>query len=87
MQNVREIVLESAELADLVVADEISTKDVVTVTAKSNLNEAMEQFALIDIEQLPVVDEHDDKKIVGMLSRMDVMAAYNKEVLKKSDTE
>lgn len=87
MQNIREIVLESAELADLVVADEISTKDVVTVMAKSNLNEAMEQFALIDIEQLPVVDEHDNKKIVGMLSRMDVMAAYNKEVLKKSDVD
>ncbi len=84
MQNVREVLLESAELADIVVAGEIATENVVTVRAGNNLNDAMESFSMIDIDQLPVVSQTDPFKVIGMISRMDVMAVYKKEVLKKS---
>jgi CIC family chloride channel protein len=84
MQNIRENMLESAELADIVIAKDIATRDVVTVQAHNNLNDAMEKFAFIDIDQLPVVSEDDPLKVVGMISRMDVMATYKKEVLKKT---
>ncbi len=84
MQNVREIMLDSDDLCNLVVAKEIATEDVITVHGENNLNEAMEKFSVIDIEQLPVVSVTDPRAIVGMLSRMDVIAAYKKEVLKKS---
>jgi len=84
MQNVREIMLDSDYLCNLVVAKEIATEDVITVHGENNLNEAMEKFSVIDIEQLPVVSVTDPRSVVGMLSRMDVIAAYKKEVLKKS---
>lgn len=84
IQNVREILLDSAELADIVVAKEIATENVITVTDDNNLNEAMERFAIKDIEQLPVVKASDPRRIVGMLRRTDVLAAYKKEVLKKT---
>lgn len=84
IQNVREILLDSAELADIVVAKEIATENVITVTDDNNLNEAMERFAIKDIEQLPVVKAGDSRRIVGMLRRTDVLAAYKKEVLKKA---
>lgn len=84
IQNVREILLDSAELADIVVAKEIATENVITVTEDANLNEAMERFAMKDIEQLPVVKAGDPRRIVGMLRRTDVLAAYKKEVLKKA---
>lgn len=84
IQNVREILLDSAELADIVVAKEIATENVITVTEDNNLNEAMERFAIKDIEQLPVVKADDPRRIVGMLRRTDVLAAYKKEVLKKA---
>jgi len=87
IQNVREFMLDSSDLCDLVVAKEIATENVITVTGRHNLNEAMEKFALIDIEQLPVVSHDDPLKIEGMLSRIDVIAAYNKEVLKKKEKE
>lgn len=84
MQNIREIMLESAELADIVIAKEIATSDVITVNAHHNLNEAMDRFGSIDIDELPVVDADDPLKVIGMISRADVMTAYKKEVLKKS---
>ncbi|MBI5815626.1 MAG: chloride channel protein [Nitrospinae bacterium] len=87
VQNIRGILLDSAELADLVVAKEIATANVITVTVDNNLNEAMERFALKDIEQLPVVRPNEPKKVIGMLRRVDIMAAYKKEVLKKSQVE
>ena len=84
IQNVREIMLDSQELCDLVVAKEIATEDVITVNENNNLNEAMEKFAMKDLEQLPVVDKDDPRKVIGMVGRMDVMAAYKKGVLKKT---
>ncbi len=84
MQNIREIMLDSEDLCNLVVAKEIATLDVLTLHGDNNLNEAMEKFGLRDIEQLPVVRADEPRIIVGMLSRMDVIAAYKKEVLKKT---
>lgn len=87
IQNVREFMLDSHDLRDLVIAKEIATENVITVSGKHNLNEAMEKFSMIDIEQLPVVSDDDPRKIEGMISRMDVIAAYKKEVLKKTEKE
>lgn len=84
IQNVRAFMLDSADLCDLIVAKEIATEKVITVHADDNLNEAMDKFALKDIEQLPVVHAADPRKIVGILHRTDVLAAYKKEVLKKT---
>lgn len=86
IQNVREIMLHSAELRDLVVAKDIATANVITLDESDNLNQAMEKFSMMDVEQLPVVLPDDPRAIVGMLSRMDVMSAYKKEVLKKAGT-
>jgi CIC family chloride channel protein len=85
IQNVREFMLDSHDLCDLVVAKEIATENVITVNGRHNLNEAMEKFSMIDIEQLPVVAYDDPLKIEGMISRMDVIASYKKEVLKKTE--
>ncbi len=84
LQNVREILLESEDLADLIIAKEIATPKVITVDAADNLNDAMARFTEIDIEQLPVVSADDPRKVIGMISRMDVMATYKKEVLKRT---
>ena len=84
IQNVREVMLDSAELCDLVVAKEIATEKVITLIGTNNLNEAMEKFTQMDVEQLPVVRNDDSTKVIGMISRMDVIAAYNREVLNKS---
>ncbi|NLW69214.1 MAG: hypothetical protein GXY28_15590, partial [Bacteriovoracaceae bacterium] len=34
--------------------------------------------------QIPVVDEHNPRKIIGILSRRDIFAAYNKALIDRS---
>ena len=41
----------------------------------------MEKFAQLDVEQLPVVRTDDPLKAIGMVTRGDVISAYNREVL------
>ncbi|SVA74216.1 uncharacterized protein METZ01_LOCUS127070, partial [marine metagenome] len=77
---VREMIFEE-ELADLVVANDLSVKPVKFLTPENNLNQAMELFAQLDVEQLPVVHNNDVKRVIGMVNRGEVVAAYNREVL------
>jgi CIC family chloride channel protein len=68
-------------LGDLVVANDLKVESVMTLTPENNLNEAMEMFAKLDVEQLPVVHHDDPKRVIGMVNRGEVLAAYNREVL------
>ena len=62
-------------------------KDRSSLQPDDNLYTAMELFDLKGIEEIPVVESLDDKWVVGMLRRRDVIAAYNHEVLKRGISE
>ncbi|PIR00442.1 MAG: voltage-gated Cl-channel protein [Nitrospinae bacterium CG11_big_fil_rev_8_21_14_0_20_45_15] len=78
--NIREVFFEEG-LDDLIVARDLATREVQYLMPHQNLNEAMELFARLDVEQLPVARSNDPQKAVGMISRADVVAAYNREIL------
>ncbi len=78
--TVREMIFEE-ELGNLVVANDLKVEPVMTLTPENNLNEAMEMFAKLDVEQLPVARQNDPKRVTGMVNRGEVIAAYNREVL------
>lgn len=82
IQDVRPVLLEE-KVTRIVNAGDIATEDVITITPDDDLNSAMEKFGQKDIEEIPVVDRYDPKRPIGMLKRRDVIAAYNKEVLRK----
>ncbi|MEA1970977.1 MAG: CBS domain-containing protein [Thermodesulfobacteriota bacterium] len=71
-------------LGDLVVVKDISIPNVITITENKNLDEALKKIGLKNIEQLPVVDENNPQKIVGILSRRDIFSAYNKALINRS---
>lgn len=77
---IREMMFEE-DLGDLVVANDLKVKAVMTLTPDDNLNQAMEMFAKLDVEQLPVVQRNDPKRVIGMVNRGEVVASYNREVL------
>jgi len=45
---------------------------------------ALERITAKDFSILPVVSSHDPKRLLGILTRRDIMAAYNKAVIKKA---
>ncbi len=83
LRDIRPILLEES-LMDLVIAKDIMTEDVITLTTDENLYDAMGKFAIKDIGQLPVVQKDNPKRVVGMLKRTDMILAYNNAVLRRS---
>jgi len=71
-------------LKGLVVAKDIATSDVVTISTDDNLYNALEKITFKDFSILPVVSTDSPTKLVGVLTRRDIMGAYNKAVIKKS---
>ncbi len=69
------------DLLDLVVVKELATTDVITVFADENLDQAMRKIGYRNIEQLPVVDKENQRKLVGIVSRRDMVSAYNKALM------
>ena len=82
-QDFKEVVFEEG-LGDLVVVKDISIPNVITITGNESLDEALKKIGLKNIEQLPVVDENNPRKIVGILSRRDIFSAYNKALIDRS---
>jgi CIC family chloride channel protein len=72
------------DLKFIVVAKDLASSNVVTVSANDNLYTALEKISRYDFSTLPVVSPNDSEQLVGIVSRRDVIGAYEKAVLKKS---
>jgi CIC family chloride channel protein len=77
-------VMFNEDLMDLVIARDLATMNVVTVTMDSNLYEALELISQKDFSIMPVVSSKDASQLMGVLSRRDIIGAYDKAVIKKS---
>jgi CIC family chloride channel protein len=66
------------------VAKDLASSDVVTVSSIDNLYTALETISRYDFSTLPVVSPNDPAQLVGIVTRRDVIGAYEKAVLKKS---
>ena len=71
-------------LKDLVVARDLASTDLVTISMDDNLWTALEKISAKDFAVLPVVSTQEPNKLEGVVSRRDIIGAYNKAVLKKS---
>ncbi len=72
------------DLLDLVVVKEISTHNVITAHEDEDLDQAMRKIGYRNIEQLPVVDRESHRKLIGIISRRDIVTAYNRALMSRS---
>jgi len=70
-------------LKDLIVAQDISTPNNVMVYETDHLDHVMKEFEKENVGEIPVVSKKDHSKVLGTIWRIDVIAAYNKEILKR----
>jgi CIC family chloride channel protein len=71
-------------IKDLVVAKDLATSNVVSVSVNANIYDALEKISADDFSILPVVSSDDSSKLEGILTRGDIIGAYNKAVVKKT---
>ncbi|MFC1852449.1 chloride channel protein [candidate division CSSED10-310 bacterium] len=83
IHDVKEIINEQS-LAGLVVA-----KDLVSLTISpyilesATLAQCMRKFSMYDVEELPVVENETSMKLVGKVSRRDIITIYDREILRQ----
>ena len=72
------------DLQDLLITKDLATLNVVQVTPQDNLFDAFEKIALKDYSSLPVVVSETNPRLLGIVTRRDIIGAYDKAVIKKT---
>ncbi|WP_406660797.1 chloride channel protein [Methanolobus sp. ZRKC3] len=62
---------------------EIASTDIETAYPDETLNNVLKRLAARDIGRLPVVSRSDERKLLGIITRSDIVKLYDKKVLDK----
>lgn len=82
MHDLKSFLTEMGELIPLVVASDIMTREVLTITPEDNFETAFEVFEGRQISTLPVVSLERRGHLLGILKKNDLLLAYNQKILK-----
>lgn len=64
-----------------VIAYDMATRAPLSVSMDDDLDTVLQRLIALDMEELPVTDTEDRQKLVGLISRRDVTAAYSRRRL------
>lgn len=89
-QMIRPILTEFDQVKDVLIADDLASKDILTVAPGDTLDYVMKLFEKKDYDEFPVVavmegdslEGKESREILGVIRKKDVIAAYNKERIK-----
>ncbi|MEJ2039141.1 MAG: chloride channel protein, partial [Desulfosarcinaceae bacterium] len=73
-------VLFSPEIETLVVMKDIGTSEIIYTTPGEDLNLVLKKFTTKNIDSLPVVEELDPARLIGMINRREVISFYNQKI-------
>jgi CIC family chloride channel protein len=65
------------EIWQLAIASDIMRSDFLSVTPEDDLNTALRRITERNLDELPVIQSGGELKLVGLVSRRDIIAAYN----------
>ncbi len=77
------MIYEREPLRTLVVASDLFTPRRAVLTLDDDLDLAMQLFSNEDVDEIPVVDRDDERRLVGSVHKRDVIASYSQEVLRR----
>jgi CIC family chloride channel protein len=84
VNDIRRILAEDLP-PNLILAGDIAVSAVVTTTPDEPLTEVMRKLSSRGLEEIPVVDPEDPKRVLFMLTRRVVLARYASELEKKKE--
>ncbi|KPA13008.1 chloride transporter, ClC family [Candidatus Magnetomorum sp. HK-1] len=77
--DIRSVLFEP-DIEHLVVMKDIATVDIITTSPSDDLNSVLRKLTISNIDSLPVVEDNDKTKLIGMLNRREVISFYNQQV-------
>jgi CIC family chloride channel protein len=79
LTDMRKVMFER-NLHQFIIAKDIATEGVLTVTPGDSLKTALRKMTEAEIRELPVVSDEDSRRVISMLSRKDVIQTYHDEI-------
>ena len=70
------LALVGSDWGPLVLADDLATRPVLSVTPEDNLHTALRRMTELNIDEIPVVEPDDPTHLIGLLSRRELTSAY-----------
>ncbi len=79
VNDVRELLFEEGLERGVIVKD-LARTDIIKVRPDEDLASVLRKFTVRNLNELPVVDPNDESRLLGMVSRRQVIALYNRRV-------
>jgi len=80
--ELRPIIIDYETLKNVIVAKDVINPKIITIDLSDNLDYVLKLFSKKDLDQFPVIDKENPDKVLGAISRQQVLKAYNHESLK-----
>lgn len=78
---------EYENVKDFIVATDIANPNLVFLAPEDNLDYVLRLFSKVNADSLPVINDDDENKILGAVSRSEILEIYNLETLKANLAE
>jgi CIC family chloride channel protein len=78
LNDLRQVLFEE-QAADLVVAKDLATPEILSVGPDDNLQGALDLLTIRDLAELPVLSP--DRRVLGLVSRRDIIVAYSNRLV------
>jgi CIC family chloride channel protein len=80
--EIRPIITEYDHLKDVIVAKDIISSGVITISKYNDLDFVLNLFGKSNFDHFPVIDPDFSNNIIGAISRQEVISIYNRESLR-----
>ncbi len=80
--EIRPLITEYESLKHTLIAEDIARTKISKIRSDKDIDFALKLLTKQDIEEIPVVSPDDDRKVIGTISRNDILSAYNRESIK-----
>lgn len=79
--DLRTVLTDTERYSDLVLAGDLAVQQFESVSPRDSLRAALQKLAVRGSHVIPVVGEADPKKLLGVIGRQEILAAYDRELL------
>jgi CIC family chloride channel protein len=81
--DLRAVLSDPTTYTSLVLADDLASQEFERVTPRDSLHTALQRLSIRGSHYIPVVDDHDPDRLLGVIGRQEIFTAYDRELLKE----
>jgi len=82
-EDIRTVLADAQALSPVVLAGDLAHQHYEWVTPNDSLRTALQKLAVRGSHHIPVIEGEDEEKLLGLISRQEILAAYDRELLRE----